>query len=223
MRDNDLSKSTQIHYSSGGDKKMNRLKLLLLALLICLLAACTPSAQAVQTAIAKTQATLPTIAISNTPEPLSTSEPKYTKAPTKRPTNTATPQYEKTIDAAIIQIRDYLKLGVSDIDSITTLRKGNDSLEIELRTIWASKDRQPNVSFEAIQLLAITFANLREGQALNFVTGNPQHFSILLTTYSVDGNYKYSSLTYYDTLVKLYNKQITYSEWVNEAKAGFAN
>jgi hypothetical protein len=87
--------------------------------------------------------------------------------------------------------------------------------------MWASKDAQPNVTFEAIEALADIFGQMSEDQALNFVTGKPQHFSILLITYSADQDYKYSSLTYYDTLVQLYNKRITYDEWVKAAGAAF--
>lgn len=187
-----------------------------------LLVACAPSASQIQTSIAQTQVVLPTITLTNTPEPISTLVPTSTYVPTKRPTITASPQVEKTLEAIRIDIVDMLeKLG--DVERVTTVRPGNDSLEIELKTIWASKDRQPDVSFEVMQILALVFGNVSEDRALLFVTGSPQHFSILLTTYSVDGNYKYSSLTYYDTLVKLYNKRITYDEWMNEAGAGFVN
>jgi hypothetical protein len=101
------------------------------------------------------------------------------------------------------------------------IRPGKDSPEIELKTTYASKKYQPNVSFEVIQTLADIFDQAPKDKALNFVTGKPSHFSILLTTNSNDGDYKYSSLTSYDTLVKLANKQITYDELVTEAGAAF--
>jgi hypothetical protein len=129
-------------------------------------------------------------------------------------------QYQETIEAIPIGIANMLK-DVDGVDSVTMVRPGVVSLEIELRTMWASKDKQPNVSFKAIQMLAIVFGGTSENTDLLLVTTHQQHFSILLTTYSIDGDNKYSSLTYYDTLVKLYNKQITYDEWVNEANAGF--
>jgi len=201
------------------NKNYSRTSILVLMLL---LVACAPSASQIQTSIAQTQAVLPTIILTNTPEPTSTSVPTSTYVPTKRPTITAPPQVEKTVDTILISIAELLENNISDVDSVTTIRPGNDSLEIELKTIWASKDRQPNISFEVIQILAIAF-NVPEDKALNLVTGNPEHFSILLTTYSTDGGYKYSSLTYYDTWVKLYNKRITYDEWLNEAGAGFVN
>lgn len=186
-----------------------------IVLLTLLLVACAPSTSQIQTAIAQTQAASPIVALTDTPEPTSTI------TPTKRPTNTALPQADKTIETIIhIDIEDMLEK-LEDVETVTTVRPGSESLEIELRTQWASKDRQPDVSYEAIRLLANVFGGASEDIALMFVAGHPEHFSVLLTTYSVDGDYKYSSLTYYDTLVKLNNKQITYDEWVNEANAGF--
>jgi hypothetical protein len=193
------------------NKPYSRISILVL---ILLLVACAPSASQIQTAVAKTQIALPTDTETNTPEQTSIS------TPTKLPIGTTVAQYQETIEAIPIGIADMLE-DVDGVDSVTMVRPGVVSLEIELRTMWASKDKQPNVSFEAIQMLAIVFGGTSEDRALLLVTTNQQHFSILLTTYSVDGDYKYSSLTYYDTLVKLYNKQITYDEWVNEAKAGF--
>jgi hypothetical protein len=189
--------------------------------ILVLLVACAPSASQIQsqiqTAVAQTQAALPTAALTDTPEPTSTI------TPTKLPTNTALPTADNTLEAIINTDLTGMLEKIFDVETVTTVRPGSESLEIELRTQWASKDRQPDVSYEAILVLATVFGSASENQDLPFVAGNPQHFSILLTTYSVDGDYKYSSLTYYDTLVKLYNKQITYDEWVNEAKAGFVN
>jgi len=193
----------------------NKGLIIILCLLIFLLSACAPSPQSIQTTIAQTQAALPTVALTDTTEPTST------LTPTERPTNTALPQTDKTIEAIVnFDIAGMLeKLG--DVETVTTVRAGSESLEIELRTQWASQDRQPDVSYEAIRSLAIVFGGASEDKDLLFVAGNPQHFSILITTYSVDGEYKYSSLTYYDTLVKILNKQITYDEWVKASGAGF--
>jgi hypothetical protein len=187
--------------------------------LILILVSCTPSASQIQsqiqTAVEQTQAALPTVALTDTPEPTSTI------TPTKLPTDTALPTADNTLEAIIHTDLAGMIEKLGDVETVTTVRPGSESLEIELRIQWASKDRQPDVSYETILMLAIVFGSASEEQDLPFVAGNPQHFSILLTTYSVDGDYKYSSLTYYDTLVKLYNKQITYDEWVNEAKADF--
>jgi hypothetical protein len=158
---------------------------------------------------------MPPVILTNTPEPTST------LIPIEQPTNTALPQADKTIEAIInFDISGMLET-LGDVETVTTVRAGSESLEIELRTKWASQDRQPDVSYVAIRMLAVVFGGASEDKALLFVSGTPQHFSILLTTYSVDGGYKYSSLTYYDTLVKINNKQITYDEWVKESGASF--
>jgi hypothetical protein len=193
------------------NKSYSRISILVL---ILLLVACAPSASQIQTAVAKTQAVLPTDTLANIPEPTSLT------TPTKLPVGTTVAQFQETIEAFPLALANMLE-DVDGVDSVTMVRPGVVSLEIELRTTWASKDKQPNVSFNAIQMLADVFGGTSEDWALLFVKTHQQHFSILLTTYTIDGDYKYSSLTYYDTLVKLYDKQITYDEWVNEAKAGF--
>ena len=169
----------------------------LLFIFTLLIASCQPSQQSIQTPIALTQASIPTATSTITPVPTNTPLPTITLTSTPLPTDTPYPtipptisaaQIEKTIDALLISIADLLKNHISDIDSVTTIRPGNDSLEIELRTIWASQDNQPNVSFEVIQVLAEIFSQTTEGKAFNLVKGNPTHFSVLLTTYLVDGN-----------------------------------
>ncbi|MFH2040102.1 MAG: hypothetical protein ABIJ65_11780 [Chloroflexota bacterium] len=193
---------------------------------LILLVACSPSEATIQISEIEMQQTVEQIVsgtmVANKIQPTSTQSSIFATltAMPKKPINTALPQYQKTYDTILFDIGNMLE-SAPDIDSVTTIRPGKDSLEIELRVKWASRDRQPNASFEVIELLAIVFGGTDEGKAMNFVTGNPAHFSILLNTYSADGDYKYSSLTYYDTLVKLNKKQITYDEWVSESGAGF--
>ena len=184
-------------------------------LFVVLLVACAPSASQIQTAVAQTLAASPMHTLAKTEEPTSISIPII-------PIGTDVAHLKETIEAFPTALANILE-GVDGVESVTMVRPGVLSLEIELKTMWASEAKQPNVSFNAIQKLAIVFGGNSEDWGLLFVTTHQQHFSILLTTYSVDGDYKYSSLTYYDTLVKLYNKQMTYDEWVNEAKAGFVN
>ncbi len=203
------------------------MKRILLVFIMFILVACNPSKFAIQTAIAQTQSA-PTSTLyptnillpTTTPNPTRISLPTSTSLPTEQPTITASPQVQETKDAILLDIAQMLEES-GDTESVTTIRPGQDSLEIELVVKWASRDRQPNASFEVIKLLAIVFGGADERKALNFVTGNPTNFSILLNTYSAGGDYKYSSLTYYDTLVKLNKKQITYDEWVSESGAGF--
>ena len=67
---------------------MNKIRLLILAFSICLLAACAPSAQAIQAAIAQTQAAwtpTPTSTLTSTPTQTSTPIPTLTPKPTPVP------------------------------------------------------------------------------------------------------------------------------------------
>ena len=67
---------------------MNKIRLLILAFSICLLAACAPSAQAIQAAIAQTQAAwtpTPTSTFTTTPTQTSTPTPTFTPRPTPVP------------------------------------------------------------------------------------------------------------------------------------------
>ena len=189
---------------------MNKINLISTFIIAFYLAGCAPSPQSIQQAIEQTQTAMPTI------------EPTFTPKPTEKLTTATTPQIEKTLDATIIGLSNIVQ-NLSDVESVTTFRIGEVSFEVELRTKWASKENQSNTSFEVIQVLSHFFGALRNGQDLYFVKGQPDQFSILLTTYSIDGKYKYSSLTYYDALVKLYNKQMTYDEWVKESGANFVN
>jgi hypothetical protein len=210
---------------------MYKVQLLLIALCLFVFCSCSgqPSDEAIQTALAETQdSQMATIALqkTNTPTETETPVPTETETPmpteTSRPTKTltSTPDQEELIQELIDSLVEVIET-YTDVESVTTIRKGDESFEIEVKTLWASKDRQPSVSFQIIQVLADVFGGTTEAKALNFVKNNPEHFSVLLTTYSAGGDYKYSSLTYYDTLVKLKNKQITYDEWVADSGAGF--
>jgi hypothetical protein len=205
-------------------------KFILLTCCIFLLVGCQPSAEDIEKAIAQTQEadqskeTSTQIPVA-TPEdtlivPTFTSQPTITKQPTAQPTKTSTPDVDTLIEDLIVDISDVI-LEYTDVESITTIRKGSKSFEIEVRTMYASKDRQPDVSFQIIKLLAEIFGDVDEDRLINLVEGDTPHFSVSLTTYSVDGDYKYSSLTYYDSFQKLFKKQITYEEWVEVAGAGF--
>jgi len=223
---------------------MYKFQLLFVALFLFVLCSCSgqPSDEAIQTALAKTQdSQMATIALqkTNTPTETKTPEPTEARIPTKTKTlrtpmptktktlmltltsrPTKTPDQEEVVQRVIDTLAEYIE-SYNDVESVTTIRKGDESFEIEAKTLWASKDKQPSVSFQIIQALAEVFGAITEDKALNFVKNYPEHFSVLLTTYSTDGGHKYSSLTYYDTLVKLVNKQITYDEWVTESGAGF--
>lgn len=201
---------------------------LLLLCCVFFLVACQPSAADIEKAIAQTQAAMPTDMPTATPEPTK----KIVNTARPWPTNTRIPTMTKvpitstpthSVQDILNDVATLIMAYDDGVESVTTIRPGSESLEVELRTQWASRDRQPDVSFQVIKTLADVFGDIKESSALKVVDGSPEHFSILLTTYSTDGDYKYSSLTYYEDLVKLHNKQITYDEWLVASKAGFVN
>jgi hypothetical protein len=201
-----------------------------LVLISVVLVSCTsaPSANSVGTAIAQTltaqpMSDEPTAADTSTPIQLLT--PTVTKTPfptkTRTPRPTATP--EKSLDEIRLEFSSSMADTIAnseDVEMVNMARIANGRFEIELRTKWASQDRQPIVSYELIQLLALgTIGNISPDQAAWFVGGD--EYSIYLVTYSTDGDYRYASLTGWDTLEKLANRSITYDEWVTASNAGF--
>ena len=99
---------------------MDKVRFLTYTLAICLLAACAPSAQVIQAAIAQTQAALPTIAITNTPEPTSTATPEIiTQAPG------GPGRYVLESSGTVVQVDVPAPLSDKDVNEIETLRKKN--------------------------------------------------------------------------------------------------
>jgi len=199
-------------------------KLLLITLVFILLAGCGPSEADIQKAIEETQAAAPTIEPTEEPTQQPTKKPTPTYRPTKTlnsPLPTITPNVQSIVNNTIEGLQELI-LGYTETESINVIRPGKEAFEIEVKTMWASKDSQPDVSFEIIKILADVFGNTTETQLLNFIDGEVDNFSVIITTYSTDGDYKYQSRTYYDTLIKLYNKRLSYEEWVQESSADFA-
>lgn len=108
---------------------------------------------------------------------------------------------------------------VDGVERVNIIERG-EYLEIELMTMWASRDNQPEVSFDVVTMVfAEIFGGVTQAKATNFVTGDS--FAVHLVTYSADNEYPYESLTDYDTLVKLKDRQISYEGWVNTSNAHF--
>jgi hypothetical protein len=210
-----------------------------LLLLAFLLASCstTPPESLINTAVAQTLAAQFTstnivVLIIDSPEPTSTAKfiiptSRPTNTPDLRPTNTKAPTRTSIPTTSLEQLRtDFSSTvadaitNIEDVETINMVRIANRKLEIELRTRWASQDRQPIVSYELIQLLATgTVNNISADKAAWFVESDK--FSIYLVTYSTDGDFRYESTTDWDTLEKLDNQSISYDEWVTASNAGF--
>lgn len=197
---------------------MKRKWMIAIVLLISACSSVTTSQSEIQTAIAQTEAAKPSPTITVKPA----KEVTATAEPTKTATPTATPEIQN-----IEELRDeFLRVTVEalesldDIQAVTVARIGGGILEIEIRTVWASKDRQPDVSYLLINAyFATAFKDWAQSDVENLFDGpNP---IIRVVSYSSEGSYKYQSMTNWITLMKLANRQITYEEWLIAANAGF--
>jgi hypothetical protein len=203
-----------------------------LVLISFVLASCLnqPSKNSVDIAIAQTLTAQPAsnkliLANTNTPEP--SLLPSITN--TSRPTKTSTPRPTTTPTRSREEIRleftqlwvDVIEKNVNDVEIVTMSRINNGRLEIELRTVWASKDSQPDISYDVVQIISevLVGSNMSPETAAEIVGGDK--FVVDLVTYSTNGDYRYESTTNYDTLVKIKNKSISYDEWVTTSNAGF--
>jgi len=210
-----------------------KLSILLISIfLLTYLASCAPSESAIQTAIAATgsageveiiNTSIPeitrtprptrTITATITPKPSSTSKP--TEIPTATKTNE---EIEEVFRQGIIILLETML--VNDIENINLARIRDNILELEIKTQWASRDYQPDVSYKIVQYVAILAKQIIKddnGWRQRF----PDGVNLNLLTYSVNGDYPYQSLTDFETLLDVDNKKISYQEWVEASNAGF--
>ena len=187
------------------------------------LAACAPSVAeptvdvgAIQTSAVETTLAQPTLAApTRTPRPTRTPSPTRTPAPraTSTPARSLEEIRQGLIDAVVKDLSNF-----SEVESVSLVRFNEGALEIEIKTVWASQDRQPDISWTIVQQFSGSLADSDQG-TLETIAGGP--FVIALTTYSTDGGYRYQSLTDWATIEKLGSKSISYTEWVVAAGAGF--
>jgi len=91
---------------------------------------------------------------------------------------------------------------------------------IELFTVFAARNNQPEVSWEVITFLADNaFAGMTLGQRLTLTGSEDLVFALI--TYSEDGDYRYQSETDHATFGRIANRTMSYDEWVAAANAGF--
>lgn len=126
--------------------------------------------------------------------------------------------------AQIIDVSKNLLEVWDDVESVNLVRGNNGTLEIEIKTIWASKDNQSKVSYDLIKIFAkffSTYIRTSSETELSEMMGGQGKFAISITTYSTDNDYRYKSLTDLATLIKVEISEISYDEWVISANAGF--
>jgi len=158
--------------------------------------------------------------------------PDYSSIPTKTPQPVADLQESttptRTLDASEIEAVRQVFLATTsealanfeDVAAVNLVRfKDDKTLEIELKSNWASKDRQPMTSYDVASMIASGLCTDEGKQLLSQMGINEP--TLELTTYSVNGDFRYQSETTFATLMKLFNKSISYEEWVSEANAGF--
>lgn len=109
--------------------------------------------------------------------------------------------------------------GLSDVERVNSILWSPGRIDIELYTLWASRDNQADVTWIIIALLAEAMADATPGQLIN-MTGS-QDLVWAITTFSTHGDYRYISETDQGTLVQLANRAITYDQWATAANAGF--
>jgi hypothetical protein len=151
-----------------------------------------------------------------TVEANSTATPRSTV--TKSPTPLSLEDVRAEFISAVIDVLENGE-GLEDIETVTLVRFRNGALDIEIRTIWASRDNQPIVSYNIISFLAPAFENVTDEQCARLF-GSEQPV-VHITSYSTDGDYRYESVTTIETLRRVAQKSISYEEWVAAANAGF--
>lgn len=192
--------------------------------LALVLVACQPAAIV-------TEAAMPTLTVTETATASATVTLTASAVPaTLKPTRaaTATRQPSKTpepdFEATVVAIRENLcKVVISlegdiGIERVNLCKIEGGILSIELRTDHYSRDSQPDVSFDLIQILA-ELGDVSKDRFERVLDGPDPRIQIV--TYSADGGYKYASVTDYETLIRLYKRSISYDEWIDAAGAGF--
>lgn len=182
-------------------------------------------------AVADKRATAEANALTKTAEyellPSSTPRPTKTEIPTNSPipsqTSTPTISLDEQKEGLLNLVIEILENGegLEDVGFVNLVRFGEPGvLEIEVKSIFASKSNQPPLSFEIIRFLAEVFTKTTKDSLLS-VAGGGDEFIVHITTYSEGNNHRYQSETTYDLLAKVANKSISYDEWMTEANAGF--
>lgn len=144
--------------------------------------------------------------------------PRPSKTPTARPTPTPAPDIEEVRAGVLENVVGGL-LSIYDVEEINLARLVDGVMDIEVRTTFISQAHQPDVSYVIIQFLSEIFGK-QDNETINKYTGT-DHFAVKLVTYSSGGDYPYESFTELETLHQIYNRTISYEEWVTAANAEF--
>jgi hypothetical protein len=201
-------------------------------ILALMLTACGPSSEQVQKAIESTQvaaAEATTKVPTATVEPTKTSAPTATKTIKPTATSTKTPKPlptdtpAKSPDEMRKDLEEVFTIILEEVDenvdTVNLVRVSEGLIEIEFKTVWASQDRQPQVTFDFLQEIADFFTSDTNENIVAAYGGNT--VIVQVTTYSDSGDYRYQSETNHETMIKIAEKHITFDEWVIASNAGF--
>ena len=123
--------------------------------------------------------------------------------------------HQSSISQATVE--DLEKL--DDVERVNLVKFDEGVYEIEIQTVWASQDSQPEVSWLIVTLMARVFADASPGQRMT-LTGS-EELTLVLTSYSTNGDFRYKSETDIDTMIRVNNRSISYEDWILLANAGF--
>ena len=112
-------------------------------------------------------------------------------------------------------------LDYSDTEVINMIRVNDGALEIEVKSIYSSQDRMPDLAYHIAKQVAGIFALPgTKVERLKELWGGDNNV-LILTVYSAAGDYPHTTVTDYETLQKIATKQITFEEWKIAAGANY--
>lgn len=144
--------------------------------------------------------------------------PKPSATPTKRPTPSPTPDIEIIREEVLESMVKALE-AMKEVDAVTLARFVDGVIEIEVRTFYFTKDSQPDISYQIIRGLSTVFGDQKPETLYKLVGADS--FLIQILSYSADGDYPYESFTDLETIQKVFDRTMSYDEWVAASNAGF--
>jgi hypothetical protein len=152
-----------------------------------------------------------------TPSPTRTAQ-TATSSPSAIPTKTL----EDLRDDFADLIAEYLEQGGGS-NEVRTVRSVHFSqggfFDIELETLWASRELQPSVAYEVVYWLGKAWVDSPD--ELFYRLSGQDRFVVRLVTYSRGGEEPHTSETDLETVKKVARMEITYEEWKVTSNAGF--
>lgn len=160
--------------------------------------------------------------------PTTTTTTTTSQAPTTTTTTRASTTFTTSVDLDALRaelfdlVTSALESGrLGEFERVDLVSFDAGSLEIEGHLRWASEDRQSDSHWASVVLLAQLFCltDMEVGQAANLFDGRDPR--VHMVTVSVDGDYRYESVTDWDTLTAIGARNVGFDGWVEATGAGF--